>query len=305
MRKPRGRSRHYLGVLITVSALASLAAGLAAVHAPARRRAATLHYSSAGPIQVPDAGDNGTGVTETALNCPQSHPNPLGGGAQISGRESTLDLELKSSGPVFGGAWDVEANNSSGKKASMVAHAICARGNFVKVHKDGDPIPPGGEGAALVSCPRGTKLAGGGVVTSGGNHATEIGDTEPADGNDNNGKRDDAWFGSVNNGSADTVRFHVSADCARRGTYKVVSSRQERLPDNSQVTAFALCPRGSHVTSGGVRIEATNPNLEVAQSSPIDSGDQGLVPDNGWRGAANNQSTGSPSRVKTFAVCKA
>jgi hypothetical protein len=290
--------------LIAIGVLVCMTAALAAVHAPARRRAATLIYRETGPVLVPDASDNGDGVTTGFVDCPDSHANPIGGGAQISGHQSSLDLEIKSSGPGLGQSWVIDANNSSGSRGSMVEHAICAKGRFVVATKHGDPIPPNDEGGALVSCPRGTKLAGGGVVTHGGDHATEIGDTEPADGNDGNSKRDDAWVAGVNNGSASTVHLTVTAVCAKRGTYKVVSSRTERLADSSQVTAFALCPRGAQVTSGGVRITGTDSDLEVAQSAPIDSGDRGSVPDNGWRGAANNQSTGQPQRMQTFAVCK-
>ncbi len=102
----------------------------------------------------------------------------------------------------------------------------------------------------------------------------------------------------------DTVNFKVTAVCAKRGTYKVVSSGPKRLPDNSQVSATARCPQGAQVTSGGVRITGTDSDLEVAQSFPFDSFDPGHLPDNGWRGSANNQSTGQPQRMETFAVCK-
>ena len=277
--------------------LACLAAALAAVHAPAARRSAALEYGSGRSISVPDASDNGDGVTEDELECPNSHPTSVGGGAQISGHQQTLDLEIKSSAPGSQdtGEWRVQANNSSGSKASMVEHQICAKGNFVVVRKNGDPISSGDEGGALASCPRGTKLAGGGVATFGGDHATEVGDTEPADGNDNNSKRDDAWVAGVNNGSADTVNFKVTAVCAKRGTYKVVSSGPKRLPDNSQVSATARCPQGAQVTSGGVRITGTDSDLEVAQSFPFDSFDRAMCP---TTAGAARRTTKAPANPK-------
>jgi hypothetical protein len=100
------------------------------------------------------------------------------------------------------------------------------------------------------------------------------------------------------------VNFKVTAVCARHGTYKVVSSRPKRLPDTSQVSATARCPQGSQATSGRVRITGTDSDLEVAQSFPFDGPDGGNAPDDGWRGSANNQSTGQPQRMETFAVCK-
>jgi hypothetical protein len=255
-------------------------------------------YSPLHGLVVPDASENGSGVTFDALGCPNSHPNATGGGAVISGDQSNLDLELKSSFPS-GRDWGFELNNSSGSAALSTTLLVCAKGDF-KYPTRKVAIPPGAQGERFVTCPKGTTLAGGGVHAFGGDHKTEIASNAP----EGHGAKPNAWDATVNNGSAEAVNVTVGAVCAKRGNYKVVHTSPMPLPDHSQVTAVATCPKRSHVSGGGVRITGLDNGLEVAGSTAFDGADGNVTPDDGWQGTANDDDTGSPETMQTFAICK-
>jgi hypothetical protein len=288
-----GRKRAVALALLTLAcALFGIAsaAGSASSGAP--------FYAPLHGLVVPDASVNGNGVTFDALACPKSHPNATGGGAVISGDQSHLDLELKTSFPS-GRDWAFELNNSSGSAALGTTLLICAKGDF-KYPTRNVAIPPGGQGERFVTCPKGTTLAGGGVNAFHGDHKTEIASSAP----EGHGATPNAWDATVNNGSAEAVSATVGAVCAKRGTYKVVRTSPMPLPDHSQVTALANCPKHSHVSSGGVRITGLDNGLEIADSTAFDNGDGNAKPDNGWQGTANNDNSGSSQTMQTFAICK-
>ena len=285
----------------------ALAAGLACTLAAASTAFAStsgLFYSDFHLKGVQDAGDNGTGVTPGSVNCPSSHPTATGGGAEIRGDQSGLDLELKSSAPSPGSSvdsWDVEANNSSGSPASMDFDAICAKGKFRTPFATDPSVQPGTESFRTATCPAGTKLAGGGVFSDGGDHATEIGDSAPA----GTGAHPNAWTGTINNGSSQEIAMGVVAVCATQGHYHVERSLRLPVDNNSQAGASVKCPAGTHVSGGGVHITGLDDALEVASSAPFDAGnDPNVTPDDGWHGVANNDGSGGTVLMQTDAVCK-
>jgi len=253
---------------------------------------------------VPDASVNGSGVTFGNVRCPDSHPETTGGGVQINGRDPKLDLEIHGTFPhLTVPGWGIEANNSSGFEAHMTVYAICSEQSFKRSFKVVD-VPANSGKAAHTSCPAGTKVSGGGVALVGGDHSVEVGTSAPSDGPDANSKPDDAWSGTGNNGTDDSVNMHVIAVCAKRGVYRVVESDRTPIPNNRSASAEVRCPAGTRVTGGGVDIRGIDTGLEVNSSFPTDGGDIGFTPDDGWEGIAYNDDTGSPDRMSTFAVCK-
>ena len=259
--------------------------------------AGDLFYSIPRIVGVQDASDNGDGVTQRVLSCPASHPTATGGGAEIAGDQTNLDLELKSSAPLIGGSgpddWDFQANNSSGSHAQMTISVICAQGTFVHPTELAH-VPAGDSRTRTATCPAHTKLAGGGTFTTrDGDHRTEIGDSAP----EGTRPHPDSWTGTINNGSDQAVNMGVRAVCARRGSFRVVRTSRKPLPDGSQVSAVANCPHGTRVTGGGVRITGLSDALEVASSAPTDS-------HKAWHGLANNDGSGRAEHMQTFAVCK-
>jgi len=291
---PGGKRIVLLGFLTVACALGGIADELAGAAG-----SGGIFYGAMRVVQVPNTGD---GVTTKVMSCPSSHPNVTGGSAEITGDQSDLDLELKASGPVSARGrdkWHFDLTNSSHSGAQGAAGPICARGKFDYPRKNFQ-IGAQQEAQASVACPRGTRLAGGGVLAVAGDHRTEIGSTAPK----GNGRHPNVWETTVNNGAHHAIGATVLAVCAEQGHYTVAHSAQKPLPNNSQITAVAKCPAGSADSGGGVRITGLNDGLEVAGSEAFDSADPGATPDEGWQATANNDASGRRETMQTFAVCR-
>lgn len=287
--------------VIVIAVLVATGGMLAGVDTAAAAGTGGLSYPPRLLQALPDASENGDGVTGGSDGCPQSHPHPVGGGVNLQGPDPDLDLEVHATGPA-GNAWRVQANNSSGSDAQMTIYAICATGQYVYPHQTVS-IAPGHTNAAKVSCPAGTKVVGGGVAIIGGDHTAEVGSSEPADGPDANHKIDDAWFGTAGAG-ADSLSMKVEAVCAKHGSYVVKVGTRTPLPDNDVAISVVLCPAGTRVTGGGVDIDGASTDLELHDGFPIDGSDVDGLPDDGWQSTVYNDGSGELHHMKTFAICK-
>jgi hypothetical protein len=275
------------GALAIVAAGTALSAG------------STLSYPSAQKT----ASNAGAGRTAKSVPCPGDHPHPTGGGVEMAGDESELDLEVGSSGPTGNHrGWSGGGNNSSSSTAEMTVTAICGKGNYayttakkrLRVNRSVEK---------KVSCPGGSDVVGGGVQAA-GDHGVEVGSTEPSDGGDRDSKADDAWLGRESNTSSHRTTMKVTAICAKHGTFTYISGPASLVPNDSQVSASAACPANTQVTGGGVDVTGNNTDIEVADSLPQDDGDLDDVPDNGWRADANNDNSGRGEHMQAFAICQ-
>jgi hypothetical protein len=263
----------------------------------------------AGPLRYPHdtkAVPNAEpGVTSDTVACPADHPVATGGGVEITGNQSGLDLEVGSTLPEGTGlnGWTAVATNSSPAGATMKVVAICAR-NGVTDRVRQKTVPRNSQGEAKAVCPAGTKVTGGGVGITGGSHKQEVATTEPADGPDANNEPDDAWLGRANNGLNHSVTLTVEAVCSGQGAYDVIISSVKTVANNAQVSAEAKCPIGEQVTGGGIEILGSSDGIEVADTFPIDGPDADSIPDDGWHGTANDDATGHQTHMQVFAICK-
>jgi len=288
-----------LAALATISVLIEPAAGAGS---PA---SGSLKYPFL-QFQVPSASQDGLGVTSGVAPCPKGHPNVTGGGIELGGDQSGLDLEVHTTGPLGRGSWAGLANNSSTSTASAKVTAICAKGDPRKfIHRQETiAVAPKTEGVGTVTCPHRTKVTGGGVFTSGTSFKVEVAETGPIDIGDINSLPDNGWGGVANNGSTSAATMDVIAICAKSGTYRYVESDEVTLQDNSVVSTLANCPARTQVTGGGVDVFGFNDGFEVESSVPIDSRDAGAKPDDGWLGTANNDNSGQAANTRTFAICR-
>ncbi len=79
-------------------------------------------------------------------------------------------------------------------------------------------------------------------------------------------------------------------------------SELKKLPAGKIVGATAHCPDGSSVVGGGLLIQGANTATGIHSSYPVDDGDRGHKPDDGWRGVANSRSAGD-KKLMVDAVC--
>jgi hypothetical protein len=288
----RSRSIAMVAIVLAVVLAASPAWGL---------RVGTLRY----PHHTTGVPNAEPGVTTDTADCPADHPVATGGGAEITGNQTGLDLEIGTTLPESPGGkgWTVTANNSSPDAASMKTYAICAK-NGVVDRVATKNVPRNSQGEAKAACPAGTKIVGGGAGITGDSHTQEVATTEPADGPDGNHEPDDAWLGRANNGLNQHVILTVVALCSGQGAYDVIITSPKTVPNRQQVAAEAHCPQGEQVTGGGIEIAGDNLGIEVADAFPIDGPDADHVPDDGWHATANNDATGHSTQMQVFAICK-
>jgi hypothetical protein len=238
--------------------------------------------------------------TAATVRCPASKPHVVSGGLRME--RSNVELEVGSILPSASHkAWVGGGNNTTASPDQMTVTAICSKRHFV-YRAASVRVPVDKAREKKVPCPPGSSVAGGGVGAP-GDHGVEVGVSEPADGSDRNHKVGDAWVGSESNSSAVRVKMSVVAICAARGHYRYVRSAAKNVPDNQVKTVKAACPGSSSVTGGGLDLTGRTIDREAGDSYPIDDGDAGSAPDNGWSATANNDASGSSAKARAFAVC--
>ncbi len=192
-----------------------------------------------------------------------------------------------------------------GASGQAGASAVARSGGFgaLRYVADARELPSNDDPHPLsVPCPEGMQVVGGGTAASGHDLDIELAVTVPTDKGDPDLKPDDGWFGNATNSSGAQEVMVVTAICKSPGDLRYVQQTQD-LPDQSIHGAFAKCPHGTQVISGGVHVSGANRKLEIAASEPHDApGDPGSKPDNGWFGRATNDS-GTDESFSVHAIC--
>ena len=80
-------------------------------------------------------------------------------------------------------------------------------------------------------------------------------------------------------------------------------SESETQPTNTQQLVEAKCPNSKSATGGGVYSTGTLNEQGINSSFPIDDGDSGGAPDDGWAGWVDNFG-GETETITAFAICK-
>lgn len=86
---------------------------------------------------------------------------------------------------------------------------------------------------------------------------------------------------------------------APRLTYKF---EEDQVGGKSQNGALALCAKREHVVGGGVSGPGAQSDVVVVGSQPVDSGDGGDAPDDGWYGFVENDAAQARS-FQVYAIC--
>jgi hypothetical protein len=245
------------------------------------------------------------GRTAATAKCPAGR-HVTGGGAEITGDDSTFDLEVGSTLPAqHNKAWTAGANNSSFSAADMTVTAVCSPGTFV--YKTVTlTVPVDKAKHRVAKCPLGTYVLGGGAGAP-GDHGVEVFQSEPTDGPDKGTKLNDAWEGGVDNGQDSDTKLTVTAICAKvpKRSVKKVSGARKVLPNNTEDSATAMCPSGTHVVGGGAHTHPHSTDSEVESTFPIDGPDSDTKPDDGWEAVANNDGSGVQIDLHSIALCVA
>jgi hypothetical protein len=181
--------------------------------------------------------------------------------------------------------------------APAQAENLGTKGGFTYVKKESNlPNGPGPESAdATATCPSGTVRTGGGGTVTGKLSGTYIASSGTAT---DKQWYVDAWHTGINPDNETVTAWGVCTDKAEK-----VSSvtKQENVGAGPAVgTETAECALGS-VVGGGVRVIGPTTNWAFNSTGPVDSGDDGFKPDDGWVSWVEH--SGPPSSMIVDAVC--
>jgi hypothetical protein len=93
----------------------------------------------------------------------------------------------------------------------------------------------------------------------------------------------------------------TGASVVQSGGVSYVTTKKSVKP-HSFLRAIATCPKGTSVVGGGEQASTKFGTIDLRQTSPVDSGDSGNSPDDGWGVGVYNQSS-KPSSIRATAAC--
>jgi hypothetical protein len=142
---------------------------------------------------------------------------------------------------------------------------------------------PDGRTFASVDCPDShPKVTGGGISIGGNNPDLEVAATNPQ--LNASGRDPDGWAGGANDDTGHDSSMDVTVICGK-GRFNYPDDVERGTP-GTVVQDHAGCPRGSHLSGGGVFAFGDHSN-EVASTRPLDGNDPDSKPDDLWLGAAS------------------
>ena len=147
-------------------------------------------------------------------------------------------------------------------------------------------------------CPSGFKVTGGGAFSNGAFGETKLQGSYPVDGEDGNGKADDAWRAVVWNTAATTRNMESHAICAK------IEPRYRSKPFNVGISAppRVKCGKDAMPTGGGIETAGTFPlPVDLLSSRPSDGQDEDAKPE-AWFANAHPPGMAAPL-AETYAIC--
>jgi hypothetical protein len=214
------------------------------------------------------------GVGHAVVNCP-SGSVVTGGG--FAGNSNLFVYNTSATG----NGWEVYAQNLSGSDQLLNSYAMClsnSSGSTQQVYAQ-VTAPGSSNGHAVVSCPSGSVVTGGGFA---GNSNLLVFNSS-ADGN--------GWgvYAQNNSGSGQLLNSYAICLSGTSGSTQQVVN-QVTVSGSSAGQAVAACPSGTYLTGGGY---AGNQNLFVYSDAATGTT---------WEAAAQNTS-GSGQLLNAYAIC--
>jgi hypothetical protein len=162
------------------------------------------------------------------------------------------------------------------------------------------PLPAGGVAQRTSVCSEpNTRVIGGAFDTDTGSQTGVLMRSQPFDADDSDDKPDDGWWTWAQSRRLGDGTLASYAICSF-DTIKY-RSQTRQLEADATGTRKTSCPDGTRVTSGGVETP-NDSSVEVSASYPIDDGDAGKKPDDGWAARTWNFQANT-AFVTVHAVC--
>lgn len=254
-----------------------------------------------------------TGVPTSAravATCPEGW-EAVGGGQTIpagEGRGISTSMKLGKR------QWNARAWQSHHAASTLTTYAACLRTTGMNEEDQTEWELPAGPLSVdqSGSCPDGHVISGGvlyngaspdGVIQEADPEDFTLNSSYPVDDSSDVGSiPDDGWRGRVHYTGPGGESVGVFLWCLP-GKLPAYSKASVTVAAGESMRTRALCPAGRPVFGGGVRASGPGDASHVTKSRPIDTGDAGTVPDDGWRGAITNTSN-QDLTMTVYAVCR-
>ncbi len=223
----------------------------------------------------------------------------IAGGVRVTGSSeqnliaSTRPMDLD---PTFETPDDTKPDDwfesvvSSVLGRTMTGYAVCTKRPLSYRWKS-VPAQPSSERTAKVSCPSGKHVVGGGAfIATTGSH---VNSSYPL----KNG-----WRTRIHDTVGGNGGMEVYAVCRSLGKVRHVSKTATGVASGTTKSVVARCRPNEHVAGGGGRITGSMTEAHLAATYPVDNGDRGTLPDDGWKVVARN-SSGAAKKVTAVALC--
>jgi hypothetical protein len=172
-------------------------------------------------------------------------------------------------------------------------------GGLTYMFRETAAITPPGFAVGGPACPADQHVVGGGLEA--GSTAAHIFSTYPAGHSPTDQRPDNGWLATAWRASGSPTPLDIIGVCREHLPRYFSSSAPVRAGKAGALKVS--CPRGSHVSGGGVRLIADTVSDEYVNSSyPYDGPDANADPDDGWRGRTYNAST-DRDRMIVHAIC--
>jgi hypothetical protein len=231
-------------------------------------------------------------------------PHVTGGGVHLEGPPASRYMAVSrpipfgDSNDLFDNGWDGSGFGTGTGK--LTVFGICRHGHLRYRHIDVPDAPSGNRFAKLGCGGGGYHVVGGGAFIATTN--SWINSSYPYDGSDRDKRPDDGWAEKAMDTVGGLGGMTLDAICMR-GHVHYETKRVSGVQPGSSASPAALCGKTDHVLGGGVQVRGPADQARAVSSYPIDRGDHGHVPDDGWQSAAYDLS-GSAKPVTSYAICK-
>jgi hypothetical protein len=297
-----------LGVLVPLGAAAALAASALAGE-PMDPNPGDIKLGKAGGLRYakdPAPFDPGNSNAAQAYSgCGADAWQIAGGGATLGGpiADREFGVTRPANAPLLTtkDAWDASGIGTEGEQ--LATYSVCRReGSF---HYFTESVKSGSESLRMgtVGCgpdQRWHVVSGGAIIATSHSHLIS---SFPFDSpvSDDDERPDDGWTVFVDDSIGGGGGMSVYVVCMK-GQGIGYESRKRNVDADSGGAITAGCPNARHVVGGGWLASPSKTSVRGAGTNPVDDGDAGTVPDDGWRSAVFN-SSGSSKGLTSFAIC--
>jgi hypothetical protein len=184
--------------------------------------------------------------------------------------------------------WEATGRGPVGTKET--SYAICAKQPKLSYVTATTPNSATSQRTATDSCPgQSTPTGGGGFIATTGSYISSMYPT---------GQN---WSVSLFDQIGGAGGMSTNFVCLKSKHLSTVVAKG-KFASGAADSETAKCPKGSHVTGGGAKLNRAPGEGVLNSSYPADLGDKDKVPDDGWTAIGQNNS-GQSMRLAAYAIC--